>query len=208
MTTPYVPDQFAIEIAQVIFTTFIAFSAIIALVLYIFKAIAIYKLSKNRGYKKPWIAFIPIVNSYLLGAVADNINMCIQKRTIFRYLLLVADGLTFAVSLMTYPMAYKMMNEGFIYSENPAVIFDQMPSYMGISALSGLLGLATIIITGFVLYRIYMDYAPQSGVVYLVLSLLFQVTMPFFLFSIRNKPSISMSYAQQAPQNQQYYNIQ
>lgn len=39
------------------------------------------------------------------------------------------------------------------------------------------------------LYAIYREYAPSNAVLFLVLSVLIIVTMPFLLFSIRNKKS-------------------
>lgn len=205
--TPYVADEFAKELMTGIFVSSIVFGAIIAIVFYVFRAIGVYKLSKNRGYKKPWLAFIPFVNSYVLGALADNINLCIQKRTSFRFILLIAETFTSVIGMMSYPLIFKMMNTGFIYTNNPAEVMDGMSSFMAFGALSSLLGIATMVITGFVLYRIFMDYEPRNGMIYLILSLLFQIT-PFFLFAIRNKPSVSMYYAQQNQQQQynQYNN--
>jgi triosephosphate isomerase len=45
---------------------------VFAIVFYIFEGIGLYKMCKNAGIPNPWLAFIPIGNSYLLGLLAER----------------------------------------------------------------------------------------------------------------------------------------
>ena len=47
--------------------------------------------------------------------------------------------------------------------------------------------IATAVIRYMALYDVYTSCTPQNNVVFLVLSILFSVTEPFFLFFTRNK---------------------
>ena len=62
--------------------------------------------------------------------------------------------------------------------------------------LGSLVGLGYTIVSMICLYKIYQDYS-RNAVLFLVLSLLFGIS-PFFLFAIRNNPSASLAYRNQA----------
>ena len=49
--------------------------AIIALGLFILKAIAICKMAKNRGFKNWWLGMIPYANIILLGKLAGPVRI-------------------------------------------------------------------------------------------------------------------------------------
>lgn len=179
-----------------------AITFIIGLVFYIFTAISLYAISKKRGYDKPWLAFIPIANFYLMGAIADNINLVIKKKTIFRRLALILSGSFIFSLIMIFVFIFKGVENSEAINQNPSL---SLGIIMGVGIfyiLIIILRICYLILLGFILYRIYMDYTPNNAVAFLVLSLIFKIH-PFFLFSIRNKPSISMYYVNQQPQ--QYY---
>ena len=49
------------------------------------------------------------------------------------------------------------------------------------------ISIATMVIRYMAMYDIYNSCSPQNSVVFLVLSILFSITEPFFLFFTRNK---------------------
>lgn len=57
-----------IDYSKITFT-----SALMSAVTYVFFAIALYSMAKRRGLYKPWLAWVPIFNVYLLGDIADDI---------------------------------------------------------------------------------------------------------------------------------------
>ncbi len=46
--------------------------AIKAIVIYVFESIFIYKITKNKTYNYPIISFIPFINKYYLGKIANS----------------------------------------------------------------------------------------------------------------------------------------
>ena len=48
------------------------FSSSLGIVAYILEALALYTIAKRRCIKKPWLAWIPLVNVWILGAVSDQ----------------------------------------------------------------------------------------------------------------------------------------
>lgn len=58
-----------------VMTAFVIFSAVAAavgIILYILRAIGIYKMSKTAGLEYPWLSFIPVASSYTLGRLAEK----------------------------------------------------------------------------------------------------------------------------------------
>ena len=61
-----------------------AFALLFLTVFHLFEGFALYRLSKNRGYQRAWRAFIPVVNSWVLGGIADHIGLCAGKKSSWR----------------------------------------------------------------------------------------------------------------------------
>jgi len=191
--TPFTESDLAVFIGM--FIVMIIIAGIIGLVIYLFQAIGLYKISKNRGYKKAWLSFIPIANLYIMGAIADHINALINKKTYYKIILLGLNILTIPFSIYYVGVYVKFMGTIMQNPNGDIENFSQFTTMMGSSGILSLLGLATSVITYIVLYRIYADYSKQNATLFLVLSILFSL-QPFFLFAIRNKPSASIYYAQ------------
>lgn len=69
-------------------------TAVVALLpaaaIYVLNALPLYRIAKRRGVSAPWLAWIPVVNDFVLGAVADDYQRAMRgKKTGYRKLLLV-----------------------------------------------------------------------------------------------------------------------
>lgn len=48
---------------------------ILAIAMYIFMAVGLYRLAANRHIENPWLAFIPIANLYILGMLVGKLKI-------------------------------------------------------------------------------------------------------------------------------------
>lgn len=163
---------------------------------YLFVAIGLHKISELRGHNKPWLAFIPIANYYLLGFIADNINSYQNKRSNYRIVLLVL-----AIIYSLFKVIKNILKWNILNTDNSPYL------YFLVSIVVGILTLVMLVFSFMVLYKIYKDYSPDKAVVMLVLSIIFYFITPFIIFSIRRNPSVSIQKAREQPQQsqQQYY---
>ncbi len=145
---------------------------------YIFSSIAYYKISRRRGYQRPWLAWIPFARDYLYGAIADDINIKRGKKTYFGWALLVLNLCS------TGALA-------FLLGDLRAGGHIGMGGYIIGSPWGSLIGLATTVLYYIALSVIYRDYMWGQSTLMLVLSIVFPFISPFVLFFIRNKPSFS-----------------
>ena len=70
---------------------------IVSLVVYIFTALALYTIAGRRGIKNPWLAWIPVVNLWTLGAIADDYRIRAHGKKTSRRKVLLGTSIGMAV---------------------------------------------------------------------------------------------------------------
>ena len=162
---------------------------------YILTALALYAMAKRRGIHHAWLSWIPVANCWVLGSLSDQYRYVVKgQEKNKRKVLLVLNIITAVLSLLILILAVVMVAEvagGFIYGMEEDDLLEAV-----IGPVLGMVGLclpmigiaiANMIIRYMALYDIYTSCDPGNNVLYLVLSILFNVTEPFFLFFNRNK---------------------
>lgn len=48
------------------------FTSLIGIAAFVLTALALYTIAKRRGIKKPWLAWVPVLNVWTLGSIADQ----------------------------------------------------------------------------------------------------------------------------------------
>lgn len=161
-------------------------------IFFIIQAVGLYNISKKRGMKNSFLSFIPVASCYIAGNIADNINSCIGKKTMMRLLFPLANAIFLVGTVISFSQLSGEMFSGIMTATDDMAIFETMMPLLAITGITSLLNLAYMITKLITLYRIFADYVPNNAVLYMVLSIFFQFLTPFFILSIRNKPSISM----------------
>lgn len=57
------------------------FSGSLGIVAYVLQALALYTIAKRRGLNKPWLAWVPLVNIWILGAISDQYQSVANGKT-------------------------------------------------------------------------------------------------------------------------------
>lgn len=142
---------------------------------YVLTGIGLYAVAERRGIEHPWLAWVPGMNLYTLGCISDQYQAMVRgknrnKRTAL--LLLVFAGLiAFCVLLLGAP-------EG-----ETGTVLHFLLTFLPVFGIMT----AVTVIAFMALYDLYVSCDPKHAVLFLVLSILFSVTMPFFLFACRKK---------------------
>lgn len=171
----------------------IAFVAsVLAILSYVFYSVGLFKTAKNLGIVAPWLAFIPVANLYLLGRVAQGNG---DKKSKFPFgwiLLLLTLVSAWVESLMSASVAtdFAKLISGMTI-ENAVVSLEELFTFIGgplvTSSLTiALVGLIVWIFFYITLYRVYKITSSETAPLYLVLSIILPVFIPFFLFARRN----------------------
>ena len=147
-------------------------SSLFSIASYVMTALAMYTIAKRRGLHKPWLAWIPVANVWLLGLEIATAS-----------LLVVILGVCISAVVEAF------LGASSFYDED-ALLRSAVGSLIAAGALLIPLSAAAIaktVISYMALYDVYKSLDPGNCVLYLVLSILIPVTRPFFLLCNRNK---------------------
>lgn len=162
---------------------------------YVLTALGLYTIAQRRGINKPWLAWIPVVNVWTLGCISDQYRYVVKGEKKSKRKVLIGLNIAQAVCVLvffvlTIVMVVDMVGMATTNPSEQEVITAVLGSMGGmllmlipISAIS----LTTAIITYMALYDVYTSCDPRNNVTFLVLSILFSITQPFFIFFSRKK---------------------
>jgi hypothetical protein len=164
---------------------FLIYGAIILLGItgYVFQGLGMYRIAERRGIHKPWLAWIPVANSWLLGSISDQYQYVVkQKVTRRRIAVLVLEIAMIVVYVAIFVSMFAMM----FSMDSTTTAMDEIS--MLLVMLVGMLFLFGLAIAAMVfVYLSYFDLfrscRPQNEVLFLILGIVVPITVPFFIFA-------------------------
>jgi len=140
---------------------------------YIMSSLGLYRLASRRGISKPWLAWIPVVNIWTVGAVVDEYDGKQGFNRKWRVALLtltviVVGGIVLGYSAM-FGFAFSQMDNTSLNMEAFLGVF--IPSYIIILG-AAFCAMALIACQSVCLYKIYESTVPEKALKYLLLSML------------------------------------
>lgn len=161
-------------------------SGLFSLASYILTAIAVYAMASRRGLRKPWLAWIPVLNCWLLGSLSDQYQYVVKgQNKSKRKWLLVLKLLNSVLWLLLIILA--VVAVGTLIMKEAAQVMGLVVALMGLIVPLAGVSIAYVVIRYIALYDIYRSLDPDNSTLYLVMSILFNPTEPFFLFFNRDK---------------------
>lgn len=162
---------------------------------YVMSAMSIYSISKRRGINHAWMAWFPIVDYYQLGCISDQYHYVTKgENRSKRKALLVLNIILTVVYIAFFAVFISM-----IVGLNAATLNDFREDELVMSVIGGAVGMvglylvmfgvaiALTIVRYIALYDLYASCNPDNKVLFLVFSIIFSVTEPFFLIACRKK---------------------
>ena len=165
---------------------FYLFLLAMGIVFYILQSLGVYTIAKRRGIRKPWLAWIPLGDVWIIGSISDQYQYVkLGKITNRRKVLLTLYILELvAVALIFGSVLGTMVNAAL--ANGGAAVLGIGGMLLGYIVLIGLV-IALAVMLYIALYDIFRSCNPDSSVIFLILSIIFPVTLPFFLFCNRKK---------------------
>jgi len=189
-------------------------SGLFGIATYVLTSLALYTVAQRRGLNRPWLAWIPVVNCWIIGSLSDQYRYVVKgenrskrKALLILQILLLVMGIAMAVvaGAMVFGVVSGIMR-GADESRMLEAVLGPVVGIVGMSLPVMGISIAFLVIRYMALYDIYRSMDPVNCVLFLVLSILFSVTEPFFLFFNRNKdlgmPPRRQEYTYVPPQPQ------
>lgn len=159
----------------------ILFTSLVALAvggaIYLLQAFGLYRMAQNLGLPSPWMAFVPIASSYLLGLVAERDSE--GRRTLKYSLILLITQIATAV----FSGGYFLALLAFRLSGNWGI-------FVMFYLIYGSLSIASSVFYYIALYRVYKLYDPDNAPIFIILSIFFSISVPILLFILRNRQPV------------------
>ena len=159
----------------------------LAIVSYVLSAVSMYRIAKRRGIHNAWLAWIPIGNSWLLGSISDQYQYVAKRKvTSRRKLLLILSIVSISVNVI----------HSIIQASTSLAFYADagMSNEVGMVAVTLLISMVLLVIsmvhlafTYVAYYDLFRSCKPNNAVLFLVLSIVFSVALPFFLIACSNK---------------------
>ncbi len=167
----------------------------LAMLQYVLMSLGTYTIAKRRGIHKPWLAWIPIGESWILGSISDQYQYVVKGRVKNKRKSLLVLQIVLSAILVAFFVAYIGVIVNTFFNLGPDA--DVMEAESGlISSILWLLvlslfmtgvSIATAVIQYMALYDLLRSCEPGNAMLYLVLSILFGITQPVFVFLCRKK---------------------
>lgn len=170
----------------------------LGVIVYVLQALALYTIAKRREIKKPWLAWIPVVNVWILGSVSDQYQYVVKhqiknKRKVLLGLNIAMAAISavilvaavwmlivlilMAVSIPAISDAETLISNLMYYAGSNAVLANLL-------ALAGLLALPLSVLVVIhtvyfymALYDLFRSCDPQNSTLYIVLGLVGNVVV-------------------------------
>ena len=193
---PFITPDFDVTIGTGSVTGAIGFVFVIYLIMclaiaafgvvsYVLQALGMYTIAGRRGIRNGWLAFIPFGANWILGSISDQYQYVTKGKVRNRRKWLL--GLNIAVVAGYFVWMIALVVTG-ITSATVKGTEDAMLA-VGIVGILMLLALVIALYVVFYisLYNLFASCEPDNATLYLVLSILFSVALPFFIFAVRKK---------------------
>lgn len=171
------------------------FSSLWGLAAYVLTALALYTMAQRRGIKNAWLSWIPVVNCWIIGSLSDQYRYVVKgeiknkRKTLLA--LNIINAVLGLVEIVLLVILAAVGISGLLSGSLEAVAEEMIiaPALLMVVLCLPLIGIsiATTVVRFMAMYDIYTSCQPQNNVVFLVLSIIFRITEPFFLFLCRDK---------------------
>ena len=173
-------------------------SSFLGIASYVLCALSLYTIADRRGIKKAWLAWMPVVNVWILGSISDQYRYVVKgevksRRKVLLTVAILNMLLSIAATVWTVVTAVLAIS-GAAQGVDESAMVDLVMN----SAMKGLVIYVPTLILKIVgtvaeivaLYDVYSSCEPANNVLYLILSIIpgiSHITKPLFLFLSRNQ---------------------
>lgn len=186
------PDQGwgAATAVLIFYLVYVLVLTIVGTVQYVLQSVGLYSIAKRRGIHNPWLAWIPVGSSWMIGCISDQYQYVVKgKVRNKRKTLLVLNILSVIIAVAFVVCNVVLMGSLFSSMEGPEALDALTPVLLMMLFALVVTGIsiAMTVITYIALYDLYTSCDPGNSVLFLILGIFFSIAQPLLIFLCRNK---------------------
>ena len=167
---------------------------------YVLIGLGLYTIAQRRGIKHPWMAWVPMLKLWILGSIADQYCFVVKGEVRNRRkVLIVLSVVQLVAAIVIYALIFGMLMN-FVVQIVQIPDIEAIPGgqalNMALKTVMPMLGMLLVLLAVNLVARVFQYIAyydlfascdPENKVLFLVLGILFSITLPFFVFACRKK---------------------
>lgn len=170
-------------------------SFLFSIAAWVMTSMSLYAMAKRRGIGGAWLSWVPVLNLWVWGSLSDQYRYVVKgqyksKRKALLILKILQMVMSLAVIVLLVFLAVEVADSS-VFGMNEDAWLDMLavPALiaLGLTLPMAGIGIALLVIRYMALYDVYASMDPGNSVLFLVLSIFFSVTEPFFLVFNRHK---------------------
>lgn len=177
---PEMLEQIGPEVLAIVGTVFavsLMCGLLVALLQYVLRSAGMYTIARRRGIRNAWFAWIPVANTWLLGCISDQFQYLVKGKNTKRRVILLVLAILGAVMGIVNTLVFLLAESQLVATVVSALL----------GMISAGLSITAVVFHYIAMYDIYTSMNPANNVMFLVLSIFFSITEPFFIFCNRKK---------------------
>ncbi len=164
-----------------------------SVVVYVLHSLGLYTIANRRGIHHGWLAWVPLGNIWILGSISDQYQYVAKGKVKNRRKIML--GLSIGVYAVYFLWLLSAVASA-IAGETMAAVAGMLGGMFVLMIVAVLLAVIEYI----AYYDLFQSCQPNDSVLFLVLSIIFSVTLPFFVFVCRKKDLGMPPKKQEIPQ--------
>ena len=177
-------------VLMIVYLVMLGFALIFAAAVYVLQSLGIYTIAKRRCIHHSWLAWVPVANMWVLGSISDQYQFVAKGKIRNRRKVLL--GLLIGVYVFMaafFVMFLTSALNGNLTMEIPgsfafaATVSGSMIVYM----IAWVLSVIATVFMYIAYYNLFASCSPNNAVLFLVLSIFFNILLPIFVFVCRKK---------------------
>ena len=157
----------------------------ISIVSYVLNSLALQKIAKRRQIRNPFLAWIPVASSYLVGSIADEYDAKNGKNHKWRKNLLIASIAPIVLFILFYIFIIVFALFASFSGMGSLAVVIYIFAMLLLIALSLVAALQTVF-NGICMYKIFESIVPEKTIKYLILYLVVPLAGPLCLFKCKD----------------------
>ena len=153
---------------------------VFSVISYILGGKSLSAIARRRGIEKPWLAWVPVGNLWLLGCISDQYRYVVHGQQTNRRGKMLTLGSIVVIGGSVAGIASGVVAQAGISESGLLLIL--LPLY-GIVAVSVVLSVQQYM----AYYDLFRSCDPDKSLVYLLVGIFAAFPLPFFVYSCRNK---------------------
>lgn len=152
---------------------------------YVLHSLGLYTIAQRRRIRKPWLAWVPVGNVWLLGSISDQYQYLAQGKVKSRRKIML--GFNIAAVVLYFVWLFSMLLCVFLEDVGGAATAGSVLVMLFGTLAFFAIDIALTVYQYMCYYDLYRSCERNNGVLYLILSIVFTAIMPFLVFACRKK---------------------